>query len=130
MRDVDGRTLPWRIANRVVKPYALAVSFSTFVVSFSILNHVAVGQLLKGPLGHMIGAAGFADVLLLLAGWWFQREDWMAKGLFITIGVWASVWAIVMYDTALTNVSGWLAFAWSLASGGAWLLEVLDAERR
>jgi len=37
---------------------------------------------------------------------------------------------VVIDDTTWTSVSGWLAFAWSVASGGAWLLEVLDMEQR
>jgi hypothetical protein len=54
----------------------------------------------------------------------------MAHGLLVTVGVWASVWAIVLLDTEWNNVSGWLAFAWMLASGGAWALEVSDKARR
>lgn len=126
----DGRTLPWRIAQRTVKPYALAVSFSTFIVSYSIVAGVAVGQLLNTFPGQLIGLAGFAAVMLLWAGWWGQRNDLMAHGLLITVGVWSAVWAVILYDTTWNNVSGWLAFGWSLASGGAWLLEVLDRERR
>lgn len=130
MSTQDGRTLPWRIAMRTVKPYAFAVSFATFIVSYAIVTQQAIGHLLDTFPGQLIGVAGFASVLLLWAGWWGQREDWMTHGLFVTVGVWSSVWAIVMYDTSVTNVSGWMAFAWSMASGGAWLLEVLDRDRR
>jgi hypothetical protein len=54
----------------------------------------------------------------------------MAHVLFITVGVWAGVWAIVLLDTEWSNVSAWLAFAWVLASSGAWLLEVSDKGTR
>jgi hypothetical protein len=74
----DGRTLPWRFASRAVKPYAFAVSFSTFVVSWAILSGVAIGQLLNEFPGQLIGVAGFAAVMLLWVGWWYQRDDWMA----------------------------------------------------
>ena len=130
MSAIDGRTLPWRIFRRTVRPYAFAVSFATFVVSWAILAGVAVGQLLDTFHGQSVGAAGFAAVLLLWAGWWGQRDDWMAHGLLLTVGVWSSVWAIVLLDTEWSNVSGWLAFAWALASGGAWLLEVSDKGTR
>ena len=126
----DGRTLPWRILRRTVKPYALAVSLSTFVVSYAIITGQAIGQLLNEFPGQLVGVAGFAAVMLLWVGWWCQRDDWMAHGLFITVGVWTGVWAVVIYDTEWNNVSGWLAFAWSVASGGAWLLEVFDREQR
>lgn len=129
-RADDGRTLPWRIFRRTVKPYALAVSISTFVVSYAILAGAAIGHLLKEFPGQLIGVAGFAAVMLLWVGWWGQRDDWMTHGLLVTVGVWAGVWAVILYDTEWNNVSGWLAFAWSVASGGAWMLEVFDREQR
>lgn len=36
----DGRTLPWRILHRAVKPYALGLSFSTFAVSYASTSRV------------------------------------------------------------------------------------------
>ena len=83
-----------------------------------MLRGVAIGQLLDEWPGQLVGAAGFAAVILLWAGWWAQRDDWMGHGLLVTVGVWASVWAIVLLDTEWSNVSGWLAFAWALASAG------------
>jgi len=74
----DGRTLPWRILRRTVKPYALAVSLSTFVVSYAIITGQAIGQLLNEFPGQLVGVAGFAAVMLLWVGWWCQRDDWMA----------------------------------------------------
>lgn len=125
----DGRTLPVRILHRAIKPYALAVSFATFIVSWSILAGAAIGQLLDTFPGQLVGVAGFAAVMLLWVGWWCQREDLMTHGLLITVGVWSSVWAIVLLDTEWNNVSGWISFAWVLASGGAWWLEVADKGR-
>ena len=122
----DGRTLPWRILRRTVKPYALAVSLSTFIVSYAIITGHAIGHLLNEFPGQLVGVAGFAAVMLLWVGWWCQRDDWMAHGLLVTVGVWSAVWVIVLLDTSWNNVSGWLGFAWALASGGAWLLEVSD----
>ena len=61
----DGRTLPWRIAQRAVKPYAFFVSFATAIVSWSILAGVAIGQLLNEFPGQLVGVAGFAAVMLL-----------------------------------------------------------------
>ena len=125
----DGRTLPWRLLGRAVKPYALAVSFATAVVSWAILAGVAVGQLLDVWPGQIVGVAGWAAVGLLWAGWWGQRDDLMQHGLLTTVFVWASVWGILIWDTGLGSVSAWLALAWAMASGGAWILEALDRER-
>ena len=69
----DGRTLPWRILRRTVKPYALAVSLSTFIVSYAIIAGHAIGQLLNEFPGQLVGVAGFAAVMLLWVGWWCQR---------------------------------------------------------
>jgi hypothetical protein len=33
MSVADGRALPWRVLGRIVKPYALAVSFATVTAS-------------------------------------------------------------------------------------------------
>ena len=126
----DGRTLPWRIAQRAVKPYAFFVSFATAIVSWSILVGVAIGQLLNQFPGQLIGVGGFAAVFLLWAGWWLQRDDLLTHGLLLTVGVWSGVWAVIIADTEWLNISGWLAWCWAGASAGAWLLEVFDRERR
>ena len=44
----DGRTLPWRVLDRAVRPYALAVSLATSVSVWSVSTDRAVGQLLDG----------------------------------------------------------------------------------
>ena len=47
--NTDGRTLPWRVFGRVVKPYAFAASFATAVVSWAILAGVAVATDVPNP---------------------------------------------------------------------------------
>ena len=122
----DGRTLPWRIFRRTVKPYALAVSLATAVVFASMLTESGVGQDLDGPAGKAIGVAAGAVTVLMWVGWWAQRPGLMRHGLILSAAVWAAVSWVVLLERS-SWPSGLLAAAWVIASGGAWLLEINDA---
>lgn len=122
----DGRTLPWRILGRAVRPYVLAVSLATAVSIWSVSTDRAVGQLLDGLPGAVIAACGAVSILLLWAGFWAHRDAWMRAGLLLSAGYWAAVGAVVIIEPGVPLVSGWLALCWMVASGGAWLLEKVD----
>lgn len=125
----DGRTLPWRILGRAVRPYAFAVSLATAVVFASMLTESGVGESLDSWPGKVIGAAAGSVTVLLWAGWWLQRPGLMEHGLLLSTGVWASVCSVVLLEGA-SWPSGLIAAAWMVASGGAWLLEVNDKGAR
>lgn len=125
----DGRTLPWRVLHRTVRPYALAVALATSVSVWSVSTDRAVGQLLDGWPGAVIAAYGVVAVVLLWAGFWASRDGWMRAGLLASAGYWASVGAVVLLEPGVGLVSGWLALCWTVASGGAWLLEKVDHRR-
>lgn len=126
----DGRTLPWRMLGRAVRPYALAVSLATSVSVWSVSTDRAVGQLLDGLPGAIIAAYGVLAVLLLWAGFWARRDGWMRAGLLASAGYWTAIGAVVLLEPGVALVSGWLALCWVVASGGAWLLEQVDRRRR
>ena len=126
----DGRTLPWRVLDRAVRPYALAVSLATSVSVWSVSTDRAVGQLLDGLPGAIIAAYGVTSIALLWAGFWARRDAWMRAGLLLSAGYWAAVGAVVLLEPGVALVSGWLAWCWVVASGGAWLLEQVDRRRR
>ena len=126
----DGRTLPWRILRRQVRPYAFAVSLAPTVSIWSVSTDRAVGQLLDGWPGAVIAAYGAVSILLLWAGFWAHRDAWMRAGLLASAGYWAAVGAVIMLEPGVSLVSGWLALCWVVASGGAWLLEQVDRRRR
>ena len=128
--STDGRTLPWRVVGRTVRPYAFAVSLATSVSVWSVATDRAVGQLLDGWPGAIIAAYGVIAVLLLWAGFWARRDGWMHGGLLASAGYWAAVGAVIMLEPGVSLVSGWLALCWVVASGGAWLLEKTDRRRR
>lgn len=125
----DGRTLPWRILGRAVRPYVLAVALATTVSVWSVSTDRAVGQLLDGLPGTIIAAYGVIAVLALWAGLWARRDDWMRTGLLASAGYWAAVGTVIMLEPGVSLVSGWLAWCWVVASGGAWMLEQVDRRR-
>ena len=126
----DGRTLPWLMFGRAVRPYAFAVSLATTVSVWSVSTDRAVGQLLDGLPGAVIAACGVLAVALLWAGFWARRDAWMRTGLLASAGYWAAIGAVIMLEPGVSLVSGWLAYCWMVASGGAWLLEKTDRRRR
>lgn len=126
MTIINGRTLPWRLFNRAVRPYSLAVSLATTVSVWSVTTDRAVGVLLDGLPGAVISVAGIVSVLLLWVGFWLSHDKWMRHGLLLSAGYWAVVGAVVIIEPGVPLVSGWLALCWMVASGGAWLLEKVD----
>lgn len=126
----DGRTLPWRVVGRAVKPYAFAVSLATSVSVWSVATDRAVGELLDGLPGAIIAAYGVIAVALLWLGFWGRRDGWMRGGLLASAGYWAAVGAVIVLEPGVALISGWLAWCWALASGAAWLLEEIDVRRR
>ena len=121
-------SLPWRLFGRLIRPYALAVGLATLVVLWSVATESAVGQLLDGGPGHLVGAGAGLAVGLLWGGWWGRSERLMRAGLLWTTGVWASVGTILALDIG-SQPSMWLAWCWALASGGAWILETTTDTR-
>ena len=115
--------LPWSLWGRKVRPYALAVSLSTAVIAWACLAGIAVGKLLDGPTGVIVGAAAVAAVAAMWWGWLARSEMWMHRGLLWSAGVWAAVTTILATDVGIVNVNTLLSAAWVIASGGAWLLE-------
>lgn len=115
--------LPWSLWGRKVRPYALAVSLSTAVIAWACLAGIAVGKLLDGPTGVIVGAAAVITVAALWWGWLARSEMWMHRGLIWSAGVWSAIATILTIDVGFVNVNTLLAAAWVIASGGAWLLE-------
>lgn len=126
---IDGRTLPWRVFDRVVRPFAFSVSMATFVVAISILTSSAAGGVLDTGLGQLfIGSVALLTTGLLWFAWWARRNDLMTHGLLLSAAVWASVgWEILQEGGNWT--SGAIALCWSIGAAGAWLLEVNDPQQ-
>ena len=126
--------LPWLFYGRRIRPYALAVMYSTFVISWSLLvSRDGPGVALDRTLaGQIDGAIGMVAVLMLLAGFWFKRDRWMMFGLLLTSGVWFARAVFIALDQGPSQ-SVFLSLGWVIASVGAFFLEYLtgdDAQRR
>ena len=121
--------LPWRIFGRLWRPYVLAVSLSVATITISVATGSAVGVYLDQWPGHVIGAMGAVTVVMLWWGFWARSDQWMARGLLWSAGVWAGVGTILAWEGG-APVSTALAWCWVIASGGAWLLEVADTRGR
>ena len=115
--------LPWQLWGRRVRPYALAVSISTAVIAWACLAGIAVGRLLDGATGIIVGTVAVITVAALWWGWLAKSEAWMLRGLLWAAGVWAAVTTILATDVGIVNVNTLLSAAWVIASGGTWLLE-------
>ena len=112
-----------RLWGRKVRPYALAVSIATGVIAWACLTGIAVGRLLHGATGIIVGTVAVITVAALWWGWLAKSEAWMLRGLLWSAGVWAAITTILATDVGLVNVNTLLSAAWVIASGGAWLLE-------
>lgn len=123
----DGRTLPWRLFERVIRPYSFAVSLATCVVTVSILTGSSDGSqhYLAGWAQLLIGVAAGGSTALLWGGWWLSKVHLMNHGLLVGAGVWAAVGAEILIEGE-SWPSGLIALCWSVANAGAWLLEVND----
>ncbi len=121
----DGRTLPWRVFDRAIRPFAFAVSLATAVLTLGVVLDATVGASLDGLAGHLIALAGAASMGLLWWGWWGRSNPPMAQGLLISAAVWAAAGSAILLEGA-SWVSGCVALCWSAAAAGSWLLEVND----
>lgn len=118
----DGRSLPWRFWGRVVRPFSLAVSAATAVVTVWLFANGAMTSLL-------VGLSAIATTLLLWGGWWVRSAGLMTQGLLLASAVWSSsallLWhALRSSGTLMAAVVSLLAVCWAIASAGSWLLEV------
>ena len=53
----DGRTLPWRMFDRTIRPFALSVSLATFVLTIGILFGIYSSVLVASPLVMWLGVS-------------------------------------------------------------------------
>ena len=131
MKEIDGRTLPFRIAHRVIKPMSFWLSLYMLFISLAILGDIAVGSVLDGPIGVGFGVLGLTCAAMLWLGWWLQNESLMDNGLLVSGAVLAAISATLFLELGpFGSVAPWLSVCVSGMSVSAWLLEVNDPLRR
>lgn len=122
--------VPYRLfGDRPWKPYALGLVVVCVAVSIAILTgQTALGHLLTGPVGVVVGIASMGVAILLTVGWWRENQAMIERGLFLSIGVWGTNSALLTIDAGLWDILTWLAIPWLLVSSASWWLEVRDKE--
>lgn len=118
--------LPWIVAGRRIRPYALAVSLASAVVGFSLLvQHDGPGNILdNSPHGLGLGISAIISSTLLWLGFWAKSSRWMQWGLLLTTGVFIARGVYIGLDTSFISQASLLSLCWGVASAGAYLLEV------
>lgn len=123
------RVLYRMFGDRPWKPYALGLVVVCFAVSIAIFTgQTALGHLLTGPVGIVVGIAAMGTAILLTVGWWRESQTMIERGLFLSIGVWGTNSALLTIDAGLWDILTWLAIPWLLVSSASWWLEVRDKE--
>jgi hypothetical protein len=112
---------PGSMWGRPIRPFALVVSVATVRVTVNLLTGTVTGQTLNGPVGVAFGAIALLSSLLLWAGWWGNRDQWMCEGLLLSCAVWAGVSGVLFYDQGAGSNSAFLAACFSVLAGERWL---------
>jgi hypothetical protein len=126
MSFVDGSEVATTCYGRRVRPYALAVTYSTLVISYMLLvGRDGPGASLDGTYpGISVGAAGAIAAIALFVGFWIRSDQLMMVGLLLTSGAWFARGVFVLLDQGWVE-STFLSMGWVVASVGAFCLEFL-----
>lgn len=114
--------LPWLFLGRKVRPYSFAVSFATAILSLTILTGSSVWGDEHDTWSLIAASLAGLSTVLLWAGFWMPSSALMQHGLILS----AVVFAVRGTYIGLVGENWWtavLSYAWTVASGGAWLLE-------
>lgn len=123
-----GTDLSVRFLGRKIKPYALAVSLTMFVLCWMMVNHLAVGEFLRGWQGEVAAVLSGASAVWLTVGWWWQRQSLLEWGLLMAAGAWMVTTAVLSFEFGVFYHNTLLAFCWVIASVGSWVLERAQSE--
>lgn len=119
--------LPWMFRGRHVRPYAFAVSLAAATMFGLIISGDSVwgsGDRWAGVV--MVLSAG--SVALLWLGFWRPSTALMQHGLMMTAIVFAVRGTYIGVSSG-NWLTAMLSYCWTVASGGAWLLERTTGER-
>lgn len=123
--------LPWMLFGRKIRPYSFAVSIASLVIVFGLLiKQDDSGDVLDHTLaGYIIGGTALTSVFLLWGGYIVRSDRWMQYGLLLSTGFFMGRWMFLSLDGSFTKVNAMLSFCWAIASGGAYLIEVVSHRR-
>lgn len=121
--------LPWLIAGRLVRPYALAVSLACATLGALIVT--GQSRYGTGYWSHTVALLSFTAAALLWAGWWHSGHlgnALMRHGLLLSAGVFAARGTFMILSGE--PIAGAFVACWAVASGGAYLLEATSGDDR
>lgn len=123
-----GRTeLPWLFHGRRIRPYAFAVSLAAATMFGLIVSGDSVWGS-RDEWGGVVLALSASSVLLLWWGFWRPSDTLMQHGLILTAVVFA-IRGTYIGATSGNWLTAVLSYCWTVASGGAWLLERTTGDR-
>lgn len=119
--------LPWLIAGRLVRPYALAVSLACLTLGALIIT--GQSRYGSGMWSGTLAVVAIAASVILWVGWWHSGlvgDALMRHGLLLSAGVFAARGAFMVLSGE--PIAGAFVACWAVASGGAYLLEATSGD--
>jgi hypothetical protein len=119
--------LPWTLFNRPIKPVALVLMNTMFVISWVAVTNA--GVLHDSIWGDILGAFSFVIAVAFFYAWYKASQRYAEWAMLAAFGVWGfRFWAIILINgtTAFSSESAYLSLLWMLLAGGSWLLERAD----
>ena len=125
------------IWGRKVQPLALALAIATAVGALSTVVGITTALGMDGRVvqpytdwawvGAVLGLASGVTSVTLWWSWWARSSRWMANGMRWAAGVFSGASISLIAEGLYFSAA--LAGCWVIAAGGAYLLEVEDADR-
>jgi hypothetical protein len=125
------------IWGRKVQPLAFALAIATAVGALSTVVGITTALGMDGRVvqpytdwvwvGAVLGLASGVTSVTLWVSWWARSSRWMANGMRWAAGVFSGASISLIAEGLYFSAA--LAACWVIAAGGAYLLEVEDADR-
>lgn len=119
--------LPWRVFNRPIKPVALVLMNTMFILGWiGISNNGALGNSFWAD---FVAVFSFVVAALFVVGFIKVSQKLAEYALIGAFFVWGvRFWALILVRGTETfgKEAIWLAACWMLLAGGSWLLERSD----
>ena len=125
----DGRTLPWRILGRAVKPLTGVVLAADVMSLWSEIVESADGYDQSHQPGLALFGMGVVAVMLLTIGLFAGSNRCERWGLVVSAGYWSGV-AVFLLLSPFGNVGAATALIFACLAGSLLLLEHFDSGRR
>lgn len=123
-----GRNLPWEIAGRKIRPFAIGVSCATLVMAWTLLwKNSDAGTRLDGTTESLIvGTVALISTALIWLAFIIPSTRILKHGLLFAAGVFAARAAFLFVDVGVSSTPAWICIV--IMDGGAYLPEVVSPD--